>query len=521
MTSNQFSQAGDLFLRADDAASAASAFERAGDRVKAANLRGEVALKEGRVAEAATAFRDGQDYLRAAELFESINEHAEAAAAFEAGESHAAAGSVYIRAGLPERAAQAYERSGELETAARLFEQAGNQPRAIALYERAGLTFKSGEAAAASGDRDRAIALLQQVVPSDEHYGAAAALLGQLFVESGRAGLAVERLQKAIGGKPVSMLNLDLYYWLAAAHEKDNPAEAVALYKRIQAESLHFREVGARLAALELAQASRPQVDRRKPVSPALVAPQPVAPTPEPAPPPPPAPVATPEPAPVPRPAPPPQPVPAAVVPVPAPAPVPAPVVISPPVTTPAVPIGQRFIPREEIGRGPLGIVFRAEDVTDGRDVALRVLPNALFASDGLASAVAADLRAASASASQRHPGPGPRGSRRPARRGHRVRARPQLRRGHPQGKPDDPSAGPQHRVRAGPVSRRRPRPGPRPRVDPAVQHHGGGRGGEGGRPRPRPPRPGYRPASWTIARPSASSTSRATSTRWPPSCTT
>ena len=150
--------------------------------------------------------------------------HAEAAAAFEAGDSHAAAGSVYIRAGLPERAAEAYERAGEFETAARLFEQAGNQPRAMALYEKAGLTFKSGEAAAQAGDRDRAIALLQRVDPSDEHYGAATALLGQLFVESGRAGLAVERLQKAIGGKPVSNANLDLYYWLAAAHEKDRPA---------------------------------------------------------------------------------------------------------------------------------------------------------------------------------------------------------------------------------------------------------------------------------------------------------
>jgi len=353
MAASQFAQAGELFLRAEEPAAAADAYERAGDRVKAANLRGEIALKEGRVADAATSFRNGQDYLRAAELFESIGMHAEAAAAFEAGDSHAAAGSVYIRAGLPERAAQAYERAGELETAARLHEQAGNQPRAIALYEKAGLTFKSGEAAAQAGDRDRAIALLQRVDPTDEHYGPAAALLGQLFVESGRPGLAVERLQKAIGGKPVSKANLDLYYWLAAAHEKDSPLEAIALYKRIQAESLHFREVGARLAALEAALAggaSRPREDRRKPAAP--------VPTP--------APVATP--------------------------PVPPPAVVSVPVTSDRT----RFVPREEIGRGPLGTVFRAEDVTDGRNVALRLIPNALLASDSLASAVAADLKSAS-----------------------------------------------------------------------------------------------------------------------------
>ncbi len=364
LTGGQFAQAGDLFLRAEQPAAAADAYERAGDRVKAANLRGEMALKEGRVADAAVSFRDGQDYLRAAELFESIDKHEEAAAAFEAGDSHAAAGSIYIRARLPERAAAAYERAGELETAARLYEQAGLQARAIPLYEKAGLTFKSGEAAAQAGDGDRAIALLQRVDATDEHFSAAATLLGQLFVESGRPELAAERLRKAIGGAPVSKANLDLYYWLAAAHEKDTPDEAIALYKRIQAESLHFREVGARLAALEAAQAevrSRPQVDRRKPA-----AAPPVAAPPEPQ-----TPVAPPPVAPPPS--------------------VPSPTVSAPPAKDQA-----RFVPREELGRGPLGTVFRAEEIVDGRNVALRVIPNVLFTSEELASAVAADLRAAS-----------------------------------------------------------------------------------------------------------------------------
>ena len=363
MTNGDFASAGELLLRAEEPAAAADAYERAGEPVKAANLRGEIALKEGRIADAAASFRSGLDYLRAAELFESISMHAEAAAAFEAGDSHAAAGAVYIRAGMPGQAAQAYERSGEFETAARLFEKAGDQPRAIALFEKAGLTFKSGEAAAQAGDRDRAIELLQQVEPSDEHSAAAAALLGQLFVESGRPGLAVERLQKAIGGKPVSSANLELYYWLAAAHEKDNPLESIALYKKIQAESLNFREVGARLAALEAAQVGgAPRLDRRKPAAPAAVAPEtlpslPVAPPPL------------------------------------------APAVVAPEAVVPVAPVASaraRFVPREEIGRGPLGIVHRAEDTTDGRNVALRILPPALFASDSLAAAVAADLKAAS-----------------------------------------------------------------------------------------------------------------------------
>jgi serine/threonine-protein kinase len=54
-----------------------------------------------------------------------------------------------------------------------------------------------------------------------------------------------------------------------------------------------------------------------------------------------------------------------------------------------------RFAPREEIGNGRLGKVFRAEDTVDGRNVALRVLSPALLQGDGVFSGLVADLKAA------------------------------------------------------------------------------------------------------------------------------
>ena len=381
MQAGQFPQAAELFLRADDFVSAAEAYDRVGDRVKAANLRGEVALKEGRVAQAASWFQEGLDFLRSAELFESLDMHAQAAAAFEAGESWAAAGSVYVRAGLFEKAAAAYERAGELDTAAQMYEKAGLQPRAVALYEKAGLTFRSGEAAAEAGDRDRGIALLQRVPASDENYAAAAALLGRLFVETGRPALAVERLQKVIGGEPVTQANLELYYWLAAAHEAASPREAMALYERIQAESLHFRDVEERLRSLRSRAAELSASTAPVPVVTAaeLATGPPAAPPPSPAPPPP---VAAPPPA------------------VAAPAFAASPPAASaPPVAAPpaagAPHARHRLSTREEIGRGPLGIVLRAEDLSDGRSVALRLIPAELVRSDADAVALAADVKAA------------------------------------------------------------------------------------------------------------------------------
>ena len=395
MRQGQYAKAAELYLRAEDNGRAADAYEKGGDRVKAANLRGEVALKEERVAEAARHFLEGQDYQRSAELFEQVGMLPDAAGAYEAAESWAAAGGVYIRAGHKDLAAQCYERAGELETAAKLYEEAGQAARAIPLFEKAGLTFKSGEAAAAVGDRDRAISLLQRVGASDDNFRAATEILARLFLESGRAPLARERLQRAIVGEPVSVSNLDLYYWLAIAQERDQPAEALALYKKIQAEHLGFKDVDERLAALEAG----------KPIG---FVPRPVTPPP---PPPPLRPLAAARSSTgLPRP---PGPAPAATAPAPAPAaaaplppvapPAPStPAASSPPAVSTTIPAAgksakPRFVPHEEVGRGRLGTIFRAEDLLDGRNVAMRVLPAAVLGGNGVLSALAADLKAAAA----------------------------------------------------------------------------------------------------------------------------
>jgi tetratricopeptide (TPR) repeat protein len=354
MKLGDYRKAAELYMRAEEPTLAAQAHAKAGDQPAAANLMGEVALKEERIADAARYFQQGQDALRAAELFESIGMLAEAAGAYESGESWAAAGNVYARAGLKDRAAASFERANDPETAARFYEESGNTRKAIELYERAGFTFKSGEAAAKAGERDKAIALLQRVPAGDENYAAATELLARLFITGGRPALAVERVQKAIGSQPVSAATLGLYYWLGAAHEASgNTAEALSVYKKVQAEDLQYRDVEQRMARLSAGGAGpRPAAPRAAaPAAPAPAAPRP----------------------------------PAAAAP-------------NGPVGAPAAPAAaarpRRWDPKEEIGAGPLGVVLRAVD-TDGRNVALRRLPAELLSRPGMQQAVLADLKAA------------------------------------------------------------------------------------------------------------------------------
>jgi tetratricopeptide (TPR) repeat protein len=354
----QYAKAAELFMRAEDPRSAAEAFEKAGDLPAAANLRGEVALKEGQVPQAADFFQQAKDYLRSAELFESVGMLPQAAGAYEAGESWAAAGNVYVRAGLKEKAAASYERAGDFETAARLYEEAGMGGRAIPLYEKAGFTFKSGESAARSGDRAKAISLLQRVAANDENYGPATELLARMFIEEGKAGLAVERVQKVLGNQPVSPSTLDLYYWLAVGLETAGKnAEALAIFRRVQSDNLHYQDVGKRVARLEEGATVPPLppppllgLEGTLPAPPPDVAPPPAA----------------------------------------------SAVTAARPAEAPGPGRAPRFSAKEEIGRGPLGVVYRGEDSVDGRSVALRWLRPDLLGTDGLGR-IGADLKAAAA----------------------------------------------------------------------------------------------------------------------------
>jgi serine/threonine protein kinase len=146
----------------------------------------------------------------------------------------------------------------------------------------------------------------------------------------------------------VAAASLNLYYWLAVAHEKAGSHRvALEIYRKILAEDVQFHDVEKRAAALERGQ-------------------------PLPLPPPPSSDAAT------------------------APA---APSVTAAPSGAPGLVRGDRrvrFVPKDEIGSGPLGTVYRGEDTTDGRSVAMRLLPPELLTGEGVLPGLVADLKAAS-----------------------------------------------------------------------------------------------------------------------------
>jgi serine/threonine-protein kinase len=182
---------------------------------------------------------------------------------------------------------------------------------------------------------------LQQVTADAEEFARASALLGRIFSRKGKHNLAVKKLHQAIGSEDLDARNIDLYYELARVHEAAGQArEAVELYEKILTADYHYRDVEQRLEATRAIS----QVQ-----------------------------VAT-------------------------PAPVDAP-------STPelAAVSGRpgRYRVLEELGRGGMGIVYKAEDTILDRLVAFKVLPDSLRDSP---QALKNFLREAKSAAKLNHP---------------------------------------------------------------------------------------------------------------------
>ena len=209
-------------MRAEDPAQRrAGATTKAGDTAGRANLRGEVALKEERIAEAARFFQQGQDYLRAAELFESIGHAGRGRRRLRGGrELGRGRQRLHPRRAQGPRGRELRARRRPRDGGASSTRRSGQGGKAIELYEKAGLHLQERRGGGArrrprQGDRPAAA----RGGRTTRTTRAATELLAQLFIEAGMPALAVERVQKALGGQPVSAANLDLYYWLARRPE--------------------------------------------------------------------------------------------------------------------------------------------------------------------------------------------------------------------------------------------------------------------------------------------------------------
>jgi len=244
-------EAAQAFLEAGDKQRAAKSFEQAGETTKAAALNAEFCLDKGMDREAVTYLFDARQYEKAAEILERHGEYEFAAEAYEKAAMHQKAAELYRGLEQYEPAARCMEEDGRFKEAADLYARAGNMGAQAEALEKAGEYVSAGANYFERGLYDRAIAALQKVEPEAEDYAAASLLLGQIFREKGMLEMAYECFKRSIRDREMSRSNLENYYHLAVCAERmGSQDEAASIYERILVLDYHFRDVADKLNAV-------------------------------------------------------------------------------------------------------------------------------------------------------------------------------------------------------------------------------------------------------------------------------
>ena len=244
-------RAADFHQRAGNVPKAAEALRTLGENAAAAQMLGEYLRDKGREDEAAQLLAEAGDFGAAADLYRSREDWKQAGECYERGNDSVRAGEMFRLSQDWERAATAYERARQFKEAAECAAQLGDDAREARCLASGGASVAAANVLVRGGQDEAAIKLLQRVTPAVADFAEACALLGRIFRKKGKHGLAQKKLEQALNGAPVSPSNAELHYELAAVLEAQGQlASAIDVYEKILAIDFHFRDVDARLEAL-------------------------------------------------------------------------------------------------------------------------------------------------------------------------------------------------------------------------------------------------------------------------------
>ncbi|MDG2051260.1 MAG: protein kinase [Myxococcota bacterium] len=252
-------EAADFFSRAGRLDEAAQALRRTGDEASAARLLGDHHREAGRLSDAAECLREAGDLGEAGDLYRQLEAFDKAGACYADQGDWSSAAEMYRAGDDRPRAAECYERAGALTEAAECWALEGRFLKEAELLMEAGQFLRAGEGYHREGRDEEAIAALQQVGPDDPSRAKAAAILADIFRGRGQLSLAIRQLDQVVGGGKVERASLAGFYALATLFEQDGDGlRASEIYEKILAVDYGYQDVQGRLARLKASALENP-----------------------------------------------------------------------------------------------------------------------------------------------------------------------------------------------------------------------------------------------------------------------
>ncbi|MEZ4333258.1 MAG: protein kinase [Myxococcota bacterium] len=234
-----------------DLPSAARALERDGQSALGYRLLAIKYEREGDLARGADFYESAGEPLAAARLRLTRREFGRAAALFEQGESWLEAAEAHLQDDQVLRAGECYERVLDYERAIRCYRDCGAIDRWLTALERYGRVFEAAQLAIEHGQRPRAIRLLQLVDATDPDFRQACLLLADAFENEGHFDLAAAKLDEHIATFRPAYAPSDTYARLADCWEQAGHVErALGILEDLRRREPTYPNIASRIELL-------------------------------------------------------------------------------------------------------------------------------------------------------------------------------------------------------------------------------------------------------------------------------
>jgi eukaryotic-like serine/threonine-protein kinase len=218
----QHRESADLFLQLQEPARAAEALLQAGDEDGALVLLAEQLVAEGEISEAAKLLSRSGHLERAALLYGEVGCHEDAGRCLAEAGLHRRACEEFIKAESFGRAARAAELAEDFERAAALYKSVGDIDNEVRLLERSGDWLGAVKVLQAHRRYDDGLTILERVASTDPLFGKAQDLRGDIYFAQKKFGKAYSAYASSIGDRKRKASSLMLQRKMVQCLEADD-----------------------------------------------------------------------------------------------------------------------------------------------------------------------------------------------------------------------------------------------------------------------------------------------------------
>jgi tRNA A-37 threonylcarbamoyl transferase component Bud32 len=235
---------------AGDFGAAADALAAAGQDGPASLLRAELSKAKGDTQEAARLFERAGRLKEAAELRAASGDSAGTADLLERAGDWAGAARQHKAAGKLAEAARAFARAELWDDALGCAAQSGERALLADVLEQKGERLEAARVALELAEHERATRLLQSIALSDPRYGEACTLLAQIFAAGGEPELALQKLDEAVASLGTDT-QLELREQIARKLEEQGELRrALEAYEHIRKRDIGYPGMAEKIEAL-------------------------------------------------------------------------------------------------------------------------------------------------------------------------------------------------------------------------------------------------------------------------------